>query len=417
MTKKNKPPDPLTDLLAGVQPEILINLITAIAQNRPDVRNACFDYLKTHVKLSPEQQTRSEGEIVMALWAELSPDLEELDSYGGRDYGKANHVATLLYDIQKKLNGRKVDKKIRREVLEKVLPFIVSGNAGLDDALYDLAYATCYSDENLRGLAQAFEAMNSDWPRDHARRIYRKLGDREKYLELRHQKLVYGGDYHDLATFYWDEGNRSKALSVAEEGMNKGQGRMDELRLFLADRARKSGNREQYLALQFEQATDRLTLAKYNEFRKICTTEEWNSYENKLLETLDRTGISERLNILMHRKEYEKALAELLKEKNAYLDSSVLMRTAELLESRFPDSILTYYLSRFNRLKSETARKGYIARAQVMLKIRRILVDILKDENRWMKFAEKIKAENLRRPAFQEEFARIVPGWRELGKE
>jgi hypothetical protein len=31
-----------------------------------------------------------------------------------------------------------------------VLPFITSGNAGLDDPLYDLAYATCYRDEDWR---------------------------------------------------------------------------------------------------------------------------------------------------------------------------------------------------------------------------------------------------------------------------
>ena len=66
---------------------------------------------------------------------------------------------------------------------------------------------------------------------------------------------MYGSDYHDLATFYWDEGNRKEALSVAEEGKIKGLGRMDELRGFLSDRAREEGNREQYIALQFEQTT------------------------------------------------------------------------------------------------------------------------------------------------------------------
>ena len=54
-------------------------------------------------------------------------------------------------------------------------------DAGLDDDLYDLAYAACYTDDDWRALAQAFETMSGDWKLDHSRRIYRRLGDRGKY--------------------------------------------------------------------------------------------------------------------------------------------------------------------------------------------------------------------------------------------
>ena len=270
--------------------------------------------------------------------------------------------------------------------------------------------------EDWRVLAAALEAIGREWPTDHARGIYRKLGDREKYLELRHKKLVYGGDYHDLASFYWDEGNREKAIAVAEKGEKKGQGRMDELRKFLSDRAIESGNRGQYLALQFEQTTDHLTLDGYKAFKKICTAEEWSEHEPQLIEKLDDAWTSERLKILMHRKEYEKALAVLLKEKYPWRawDSGDELRTAKQLETRFPDQIFTYYVSGLGNLNSNATRKEYAERANVLLKVRHMLVDILKDENRWKVFAGKIKRDNLRRPAFQEEFARIVPGWREL---
>ena len=126
MAKKEKPSDSLTDLLAGVRSEILINLIISLAKNCPDVRYECFDYLKKHVKFTPEQKARSEGEIVMALWAELSPDLEELDSYGGGPEKMENHVADLLSDVEKTLHSKLVDGKIRRKLLDEVLPFIDS---------------------------------------------------------------------------------------------------------------------------------------------------------------------------------------------------------------------------------------------------------------------------------------------------
>ena len=252
MARKKKPVDPLNDLLATAKPETLRDLVAHLSNFSAKMRRECFDYLKKHVTLTAEQKIRSEGEIAMALWWELYPDLQELDSYGGGDDRTMYHVASLIDDIQEKLAGKQVDEEIRRQLLDEVIPFIKSGNAGLDDSLYDLAYATCYSDADWRRLAAALEALNRDWPTDHARGIYRKLGDREKYLQLRHKKLVYGMDYYDLASFYWDEGNREKAIAVAEEGEKKGQGRMDELRRFLSERTLESGGRERFPAFQEE---------------------------------------------------------------------------------------------------------------------------------------------------------------------
>ena len=416
MARKKKPADPLNELLEAAKPETLISLVARLSGFSPEIRRECFDYLEKHVPLTVEQKICSEGEITMALWWELYPDLEELDTYGGGDDATLEHVADLMDDIQQKLAGKQVDEEIRRQLLDEVIPFIKSGNAGLDDALYDLAHATCYSDEDWRRLASALEALHKEWPTDHARRIYRKLGDREKYLELRYKKLVYGMDYHDLASFYWDEGSCEKALAVAEEGGKKGQGRMDELRKFLSDRALESGDRKRYLALQFDQTTDHLTLAGYEALKETCTAEEWNEYEPKLIKRLNDAWTSERLKILMHRKEYEKALTVLLKEKYPIRswDSGEELRTAKQLESRFPDQILKYYLSGLGNLNSNATRKEYAQRAGVMLKIRHMMVDILKDENRWKAFAGKAKRDNFRRPAFQEEFTKVIPGWREL---
>jgi hypothetical protein len=416
LARKQKKDGALAALLATAPPKTVADLLVRLAAIRPDVRRECFDYLKRHVPLSPRQKKQSEGEGLLALWSELAPDLDELDDYGGGDYGLVDHVATLLYEIEQKLARNKIAAGYRHELLDNVLPYIESGNASLDDELYAVAYATCYDDNDLRLLAEAFEAMRGDWKIEHARRIYRKLGDRDKYLELRKQKMIYGADYYDLASFYWKAGEKQKAMQVAEDGLRKGQGRMDELRQFVAQRAKDAGNRERYLELQFAQTVDHLTCDKYKAFRKLCTAAEWKSYEAKILARLKGAWDTEQLRIHMHRKEYAAAAAVLTKGRYplSARDSDYQIQTAKRLERRFPEEILKYYLSGLGNLKTNAVRKEYARKAQVMTKIRRLLVEVLRDKERWRTFAIKVKQDNLKRPAFQEEFAKVVPGWREL---
>ena len=416
MPKKPEKEDALAELLGVASPRVLTDLILQLAADRPNVRRECFDFLKTHVSVSKALEKRSEGEIVLALWSELAFDLSELDDYGGGDYATEDHVTELLDQIQTQLDSKKVDSSYRREILDRVLPYIESGNAGMDDMLYEIAYAACYDDSDLRGLAEAFEAMQGDWKADHASRIYRRLGDRDKYLELRARKMIYGADYHDLATFYWDCGEKEKALQMAEEGLHKGKGRMDELRQFVADRAEESGDREKYLALQFDQATDGLTLGKYKAFKKMCKAAEWARFEPKVLARIKDAWRTEQLKIHMHRKEHAEATAILTQGRypTSVWDDVDEIRTAKKLENRYPEEILKYYLSGLGNLKANATRKEYACKAKVMAKVRHLLVEVLGDEARWNNYAAKVKQDNIRRPAFQEEFARMLPDWREL---
>ncbi len=416
MAGKRKQDGPLATLLETAPKAKLVKLIVRVAASRPAVRRECLDYLNRHTALSPSRKKQSEGEKLLALWAELAPDLDELDAYGGGDYDADIHVSSLLQEIAQVLSQKKIDSDYRQKLLDNALPYIESGNAGFDDDLYDLAYAACYTDDDWRALAQAFETMGGDWKLDHARRIYRRLGDGEKYLELRQRKLATGTDYFDLADFHWKAGEKQKAMEVAETGLLKGKGRMDELRQFVAKRVKSAGNRERYLALQFDQAIDPLTCDKYKTFRKLCTVTEWNCYEAKILARLEKAWGTEQLRIRMHRKEYEEAVAVLTRSRYPLYawDSSYELQTAKRLEDRYPEAILKYYLSGLGNLKTNAPRKEYTRKAQVMKKLHHVLVDVLRDPSRWRDFALKVKKDNIKRPAFQEEFTKAIPGWQAL---
>ena len=126
-TKKDRA---LAELIASAPPKALSELILNLAENSPEIRRECFDYLKGNTAVSKILERQSEGEAIMSIWAELLPDLEDLDAYGGGPYGVEDQVWELLYEITKRLTSKKVDETYRREILDSVLPFIQSGNLG-----------------------------------------------------------------------------------------------------------------------------------------------------------------------------------------------------------------------------------------------------------------------------------------------
>jgi hypothetical protein len=41
-------------------------------------------------------------------------------------------------------------------------------------------------------------------------------------------------------------------------------------------------------------------------------------------------------------------------------------------------------------------------------------VDVMKTPEKWEIYGRKVKTMNSKRPAFQEEFAKAIPGWKDL---
>lgn len=177
--------EPLTELLNLAEKDDLVKLVLGLAARDNSIRRECLDTLKKSVKVNDVLKEGAESSALLSLWYELEPELSELDEYGGGDYGQEDDVSEYLSELCGKLDKTTLSKNDRNEFLEEVLRYIKSGNAGMDDFLYDAAYATCKNDDDLRDLAKRFEELKDSWSTDHARRIYRRIGDHKEIFRIK----------------------------------------------------------------------------------------------------------------------------------------------------------------------------------------------------------------------------------------
>ena len=91
-----------------------------------------------------------------------------------------------------------------------------------------------------------------------------------------------------------------------------------------------------------------------------------------------------------------------------------MFSVAKELEARYPEQLLEFYKSSVGDLNMSGTRKSYVQNAEAVARIRRVLVDVMKEPGEWKKYALPIKLNNSKRPAFQDEFSRVIPDWKNL---
>lgn len=240
-----------------------------------------------------------------------------------------------------------------------------------------------------------------------------EIGDKERYLTLRLKGLKTGSDYYDLITFYEKTEEYDKAVSLAYKALKEADGNISNIRNFLIRHNLNIGNRVEYLKFEFEKAIDGLSYNSYQYFKSICNNEEWNHYEPLIMKNIDRVWKKEQMLIFLEREEHEKVL-KLLIDSNPYNYYQIDFDIAEKLKEKYPEEIVNYYIKTLGDYTSAKDRKAYTDQAKIALKIKDIYLNILQKPDFWEKLLLKIKTENKRRPALQEEFSRIIPEWKQI---
>src|ERR1700730_5580843 len=153
---------------------------------------------------------------------------------------------------------------------------------------------------------------------------------------------------------------------------------------------------------------------QYKSFKQLCKAEEL-TYEPKMLKAVERATKIDQLEIFLFRKEFDKAvevLAKLLYPHPKYGDDR-LFRMIAKLESKYPNQVLEFHRKGLGNVLAVGERAAYAGQARAALRMRHIWLDVLKTPEAWQTCAKNVKALTLKKPAFQQEFAKTIPDWKE----
>ena len=241
----------LEDVLSDLPKEKLANILARLADmSAANMQAIAAAVGKQKPSLQRAAARRSADERASSLLAEIEDIASEFNEYGGGPREDEERVCGFCRDLQRLLEKQAVSPDIRAQAIESILEQVVQGNSGVDDLLTETAFWAAKTRDDWRSVIEKLEPLasrkDSGYHRNMVMHLYLdKLGDEETYLRMRQAHLRFGSDYYDLVQYWKKNGNHQKAMEVAREGLKMGEGRLDELRVFLEGaRGRRGGRRD-----------------------------------------------------------------------------------------------------------------------------------------------------------------------------
>ncbi len=345
------------------------------------------------------------------LWDSAAGILEELNTYGISDEDKECEAAELLEKITVLFTEGRLGREFKREYMDRLFYYYDWGNSGMQDDLLENIFALADGDTDWHYVIKKLRAglKNSDYHRYRRQliaEIYRdRLQDEETYLQMKMASLRYGADYCELAGHFYEKGERERAVKIAEEGIDKGEGSVSGLIGFLKHYYRENGDYRNALRFYRLDFLDSPCLQTYLALKSYSKKADWPNLEKECLAVLSEPGREKRLaEVHLHEKRYDLVLKYVTGDTGAFFESKD--KLADAISSRYPAEIIAYYKNKVQQLIDKKTRKDYRAAVFYLKKIKKLYkkLDRLQELT---EYTVQIRSTYANRPALLEEFDRV----------
>jgi hypothetical protein len=434
------------ELCKDLKKEELVQLLTHLADQYADIDMAIMEWYASHKGLN--KISRLPNKLLWEYWERAEEIISSFNDYGGGPEDLEYEADEYLEKIRELSQQYPLSFEEKRALMNKAFKQYAIGNSGFDDALIDFIYGMCDSDSDWKHVVKLLQKEPNSWHQKLIMGIYKdRLQQDEDYLALRMQSLEYGMDYWDLVQYYVSKRDMSKAVEIAQAGLEKGKGRITELVLFLFDHYEKqkadrqidalierSLQQNQEIATISERAFDYFKKHKdyekaknyllrmfrtsyygkeyYKSFHMLkdyLSAKDWAAVEDELLKIVKKENTTDYLTICYENDMYDEILEVILRPQTqpfGYMQTS-WDRFADKLAKRYPKEIVDYYWNKGVALIPNGNRARYKEAVTYFKKARDIYQKILKEHDVWKSRLEALKMRHKNKRAFLEEIRAV----------
>ncbi len=394
-------------------------------------------------------------------WAIADRTLRELNEYGMQDEPLENLAADVLEKLAASFHERPELGERKRVLLAALMDYYLWGNSGMSDALYDAVHALCSERTDYQILIAKLEAkgQNNSYYRSQLANLYAKVGDESARRKMLESNLELGADYWRLAEYWLEKGEHAKAAQIVQAGIDKAEGRLDELYDFMQEYY-ESGNdydsifhllqkklakgniarwinlkddptykclAKHYAAaknyfgqkqlLELRLHANRIDLELYKDARTNLKPEDWLAFEKELFERLKDLQQKQKTSLALWSgsSEAEKILTEIYHYKNdeqslfavAKPHHDLLLQYEAHLLPQHAEFYAQHYRDEIVRLVKRRGRESYKEAAKLAGAIKKVYVTFLHQPEEWEKFITKLRTEHKALRALQEELRKL----------
>ena len=338
-----------------------------------------------------------------SLWGEAEEIISKFNEYGGGDEDDEEIVYDNLNKIVEIFQQEKLDEKTKIEFINNCFECYFWGNSGFDDLLRDGAFDVCNSEENWLLVIEKLRKSNSSYDQERIMDIYKdKLNDDDSYLKFRMGKLYYGMDYLDLVDYYIKKKNIEKAVKIAKEGIEKGEGRIIDLIEFLLKFYIKNKDYENSLKYYIQSFNEDPSFEEYKKIKQFCKKEDFKKVSKKLYELInDGRSREVKAEIDFYNEDYQLVFNYVKERELDFFYDGTLKNWAQKLEPHFPEEILSIYLNKVMRILEHKLSKEYPIAEYYIDRIRKIYLEIIHNEKEWGSLMLLLKEKSIKLPSFQ----------------